>query len=350
MLRAGIVGCGGVSRAHMQVYSILKKDVSIVAVCDTELNKSKAFADQFRIGASFTDHQDMLEESTLDFVDICTPTSTHSSIAVDAAKKGVSVLVEKPMARSTEQCRTMIEQAERSKVSLCVCHNKILSEPLTELQTILKERDLKITLCSIRSRTNQRNQKPWARRKEEGGVLWELGCHSAYFLRELLGEIDTVFATSNLVRGPADDNIYVFLRSKSGTLCSMDVSWWPTYAEEYMCNMDTETGEHVSLDLETDYFSIVKPRDLNMPVVDFSSKILADLQKFCRMRFGYAMKYLSRGRWAFIRRTHLALIREYIVSLNNHSTPPVTGEDGLATIKILEAIERSIQENQPIRV
>lgn len=68
------------------------------------------------------------------------------------------------------------------------------------------------------------------------------------------------------------------------------------------------------------------------------------------MRFGYAKKYLhslTSSKWKFLRRTHLGLIGGFIDSLKDESPPPVSGQDGLETIRILEAVASSLENGRP---
>jgi predicted dehydrogenase len=349
VLRVGLIGCGMISTTHMQVYSILKNDIEVVAVCDPNLDRANCLAKRYGISTTFASYEDMLDKVRPDFVDICTPTPTHSRIALDSARSGCNILVEKPMARSSEECQTMIEEAERNRVSLCVCHNRLFSPSLIKAREILGENDRRISLCTVRLKVRRGVEESWKRETGGGGALWETGTHPAYLQRCLLGDIDSVFAMCNLVTGPMPDNFFILLHSRSGAIGLVDLSWWQTPAHVFQCQIETEAGEQIELDLNSEYFDIKKAIDRNRIAVDLAAKVINDLKKSYKARISLAAKYALRG-VRFIRRTHLALISQFVESLNNHTAPPVTGQDGLETIRILHAVEASIEKGTAVTV
>ncbi len=111
-VRIGIIGTGGIARAHVNAYKQMP-DVEILGVCDVIPGKSEAFArDAGLTGArTFDDHRSMLELD-LDGVSVCTPNVAHHRTAVDALQAGKNVLVEKPMAVTLEQAVEMARTAK----------------------------------------------------------------------------------------------------------------------------------------------------------------------------------------------------------------------------------------------
>lgn len=348
MLSVGIVGAGYVAKVHMQVYSMLKDRVQVVAVCDTHSDSAKSLAAQYRVASVYDNHLDMLEKMAPDFVDICTPTSTHAQIATDSANKGSHILVEKPMARTSAECKTMAREAEKNNVSLCICHNQIFAPSFLRAKKVLADQNHRINLCSITSRIPEVNVQYWTGKGKEGGILWEGGTHAAYVQRFFLGQIDRVSAISKRVLCPVDDNFCVLTQSKSGAFGLIELSCWKARADWFHCSIDSEGGERFELDSSFDYFAITRPREYGTIGINWLAHVLGDARRFSQMRMGYAMKYLSSGRIRFTRRRHLMLIRQFIESLNNHSPPPVTAQDGVETIRTLEAIEESIQKGRPV--
>jgi predicted dehydrogenase len=120
IIRVGLVGCGRNSKNHLRAY-ILTPEVRIVAVCDLEETKARERAWEFGVEHVYTDYEAMLDLD-LDLVDIVTPTSTHSDLAMRALESGHNVLVEKPMALTSRECLNMINAARRNNMTLCVCH------------------------------------------------------------------------------------------------------------------------------------------------------------------------------------------------------------------------------------
>ena len=125
MLKFAIIGFGGLAKVHFNNIPIVSKthpDIKLVALCDID---PKAFETQTETNLSATNisldftglniyysAEELFEKEELDFVITAIPTHEHSRIAVMGLNKGVHVFSEKPMARTLEQGREMIEAAK----------------------------------------------------------------------------------------------------------------------------------------------------------------------------------------------------------------------------------------------
>ena len=134
-MNIGLIGCGRVSEIHLLAYKHIS-EANVVAVSDINLHRARAFAKKHGIEKAFENSSELFNIKNLDFVDICTPTSTHTKIACDAAKYGHNILLEKPMARSTEECDKIIHDISKHGVKLSICHNQLFL-PLVEPPSVL---------------------------------------------------------------------------------------------------------------------------------------------------------------------------------------------------------------------
>jgi predicted dehydrogenase len=116
----GIIGTGGISRAHAQAYLDLPDRVRLVAVADIDGEKAREAAAQWDVEQVFDDYRDLLALDEIDAVSICTPTCAHSAPAIDALGAGKHVLVEKPMAATTAEAQRMVAAAQTSGKMLMV--------------------------------------------------------------------------------------------------------------------------------------------------------------------------------------------------------------------------------------
>ena len=106
-LKIGIIGTGWIAESHVESYKRCP-DVEIVAAADLVPGKAKAFCEKFGLTETrcYESHTDLLANEELDAVSVCTYNRTHAVCTIDALKKGVHVLCEKPM------CVTMDEAVE----------------------------------------------------------------------------------------------------------------------------------------------------------------------------------------------------------------------------------------------
>ena len=113
--RIGIIGSGGIAKAHARAYKEIE-GVEVVAVSDVVEGKAGAFIDELELrgATAFTDHLQALSESRLDGVSVCTPNIAHHRVSVDSLNAGVHVLTEKPMAVTLDQAVEMEQTARRT--------------------------------------------------------------------------------------------------------------------------------------------------------------------------------------------------------------------------------------------
>ena len=97
----GIIGTGGISRAHAEAYRQLSKDAHIVAVADIDAQRAREAASSWGVEHAFEDYRELLDLEAVDAVSVCTYTRAHCAPVVAALQAGKHVLVEKPMAATT---------------------------------------------------------------------------------------------------------------------------------------------------------------------------------------------------------------------------------------------------------
>lgn len=125
-----MIGTGLMGRIHTNGYKRLGdffpeyeyRPVLQVA-CSRREEKIKAFAEQWGYASYETDWRKVIERDDVDAVDICTPNDTHAEIAIAAAKAGKMILCEKPLARTLEEAKEMVEVIEKAGVKNTVWYN-----------------------------------------------------------------------------------------------------------------------------------------------------------------------------------------------------------------------------------
>ncbi len=106
-LKIGVAGAGNISvNAHLPAYTECD-NIEVVAICDLDIDRAKAAADKFGIPAYYGSVEDMLQNTALDAVDICTWNNGHAPVCIAAAKAGKHIVCEKPMAKSLADAKAM---------------------------------------------------------------------------------------------------------------------------------------------------------------------------------------------------------------------------------------------------
>lgn len=119
ILKTAAIGVGSLGRHHARIHRALAATgkTEFVGVCDADEQTAQAIAREHD-AEYFTNWRDLIEK--VDAVSIATPTETHARIAVEFLKRGVHVLVEKPIARTLQEADRMIDAAAKSGAKLMV--------------------------------------------------------------------------------------------------------------------------------------------------------------------------------------------------------------------------------------
>jgi predicted dehydrogenase len=128
-LNVGLIGCGFMGRTHSNAYrkvwNFFKLPCQPVlkAICDTNADKAKAFAENWGYESVETDYRKLLARKDIDVVDICVPNNMHKDIAIAAAAAGKMIVCEKPLALNVAEGKEMVEAVEKAGVPNLVSFN-----------------------------------------------------------------------------------------------------------------------------------------------------------------------------------------------------------------------------------
>jgi predicted dehydrogenase len=181
--RIGIIGIGGIcNAAHIPTY-VNNPRVDIVAVCDIlEERATTAKNTYFPSAAVYSKYADLLQDESIDAVDICTPNYLHSEIAVAALDAGKHVFCEKPDAINPHEALRMQEAAQRNQKHLMVMRNNRFLNTSQYLKQYIEEGnagELYAGRCGWIRRRGIPGKGGWFTTKAQsgGGPLIDLGVH-----------------------------------------------------------------------------------------------------------------------------------------------------------------------------
>lgn len=228
-MRVGVVGVGGMGTVHARKYTLMD-DVELFAY-DRNTDKLDVYCNEFGAVAAAT-----LDEliSKVDAVDVCTPTDAHRDIALETIAAGKPTLVEKPMARTVEQCAELVDAAKKAGVLLMPGQVvRFFPEFAAAHKAVM---DGKVgTAAAVRTRRGGRSPKGtdlWFHDHERsGGILLDLAVHDFDWLLWTFGDVKSVFSRSvrlgNTVEGAEIDGDYslTILEFKSGCIGHVETTW-----------------------------------------------------------------------------------------------------------------------------
>jgi len=121
-IRTAIIGTGFMGRVHLEAVRRIGS-VEVATVAGRNREAARRLAACFSIPTVTTDYREILRDSAIDAVHICTPNAQHFPMAKDALLAGKHVLSEKPLATSAAQGEELVAIAARQGLRNCVCHN-----------------------------------------------------------------------------------------------------------------------------------------------------------------------------------------------------------------------------------
>ena len=191
-VKFGIIGTGGRGGEGFGQRIGKREDVLIQALCDPNPVRMKAAAERFaNHPACYATVEELLTAERLDAVLITSPDYCHEDNAVAALKRGVHVLVDKPLATAVQGCRNIIQAAEEAGKTVMIGFNMRHHPAIRRLKQIVDEGTLgRVFLIECRSFYNfgRTYMSRWNRKREYSGGLWvHKGSHDFDVLQWLLG-------------------------------------------------------------------------------------------------------------------------------------------------------------------
>lgn len=345
MLNIGIIGCGQIAvNRHAPEYAS-NDSCRIVALYDP--NQSRAAAIGERYGGDAYDSLEALLTSHIDAVSICTANSCHYSDTIKALNSGIHVLCEKPMAVTFEQCREMVEAADRNKKVLMLAHNQRYNISHQKAREMISSGEIgKVISFALtfghsgpEKWTGQANPWFYDKVKSQFGAMADLGVHKLDLLRYLCGcNISTVTAKLGTLdkRYPdgssiaVDDNAFFILSMENGAMGTVRASW-TFYGDEDHSSIIYGTKGTIRLYDDPEYSIIVTDIGGKKKHINLSS-----------MRTNFERTNGADD--------NSGVIDSFVASILNGTRSISDGHDALDSMRAVFAAQQSAQEDRTIKL
>ena len=173
-VKVGVIGIGNMGWHHARVLSLLR-DADLVGVADPDESRGKLAVEQFQC-EWFKDYHDLI--SKVDAICIAVPTLLHHKVGLDCLKAGVNVLIEKPIAATELEAKSLINASKISNCLLQVGHIERFNPAFRELNKIVQNEDIVVL--------EARRHSPHADRANDVSVVMDLMIHDIDLVLELV--------------------------------------------------------------------------------------------------------------------------------------------------------------------
>ena len=322
-IRIAVVGAGAMGMNHLRVLKDFDEEkIELVGIAETNELSLKNAMHRFHI-AGYKDYRQMVERTRPDLVSIVVPTYLHYEVASFILNQRINVLIEKPIAKSIVEGQALLELARLHEVKIAVGHVERFNPAIVELRKRLQNDALGRTFY-----LHARRIGPFPPRIRDVGVTLDLASHDIDIMRYLANaEIVHVYAqTQQRIHNSCEDLLLGLLRFSNGTIGMLDVNWLtPTKVREL-----TITGEkgmflvnYLTQEVyfyENDYTLTNWDTLRSLTGVSEGTMTRLKIQKAEPLRLEY---------------------EDVIAALKSDVQPTVTGEDGLAVLKVVQNFEQA---------
>jgi predicted dehydrogenase len=195
MVRYGVVGLGHIAQAAvLPAFKNAKKNSALAALVSDDPVKLKKLGHKYKINTlcSYDQYDELLKSGKIDAVYICLPNTLHRDYTERAARAGIHVLCEKPMATTAADCEAMIRAADENDIRLMIAYRLHFEEAnlkAMELAHSGKLGDLRIfnsVFCMQVEEGNIRTRKAMG-----GGPLYDIGIYCINAARYIFSDEPT---------------------------------------------------------------------------------------------------------------------------------------------------------------
>ncbi len=330
-MKVAVIGVGTMGRHHARVYSELP-EADLVAISDSDSIRAESTANKFGIRA-YTDHREMLEKEKPDAVSVVVPTALHEKVGMDVLDAGVNILIEKPIAATIEEGTRLIQKARAMKKQLMIGHVVRFDPALQALKQKLDAGEL--------GRIYQifcRRAGPFPTRIQDVGVVIDLAPHDVDIMRFLAGTDPTrVYSEiEKRIHTDHEDLLWASLRFPDGVIGALEINWLtPTKIREVLV-----LGER----------GMFRADALTQDLYFYENSLVNDVQ-WATLQTIKGVSEGSMTRYAIPRFEPLkAELQSFLKAIQDEKPVPISGEDGLAALKISLALVDSGQRHQVVEL
>src|SRR6476661_3058208 len=296
-LRVGVVGVGVMGSNHARVFAGLP-GTELVGVADPD-RKQADFVARTLGCVAVSDVNELLERD-VDAITIAAPTHLHREVALACIKRGVHVMVEKPIASSVEEGRDIIVAARTAGVVLMVGHVERFNPAVQAIKDALRGEDiLSIAITRV---------GPFPPRMSNVGVVIDLAVHDidliGWFTGSKIVEVQPQLSSAKAER---EDIALLQFRTASGVLAHINTNWLTPFKARTV---------HVATKRK-------------YVIGDLLTRQVTECFGF-QPDGSYSMRHLSVGHSEPLRDE----LSAFVTAVRTGTEPPVTGEEGAASLEI----------------
>lgn len=318
-----VVGCGSFARAFSSAIQGELNEIDLY-FASRDASRASLFASELGGSGSFGSYEAAMADGRVEGVYICTPHHLHLEHARMAAGRGKHILLEKPLARTAEEARNIVDLTAAAGVTLMVAENYRFMPPVLAAREMVDRGDLG-DLRLVQLQEDFPFQPAEWRNDADlngGGVLIDGGIHKASLLAYLAGDPSEVYAAQVPSAQPglaAEDGVVAMLRYASGLVGVINHSWSAGPHSQRPWVTLSGSRASVAFELGGDWIDTIDAA-------------------------GRRRRELGGDRAGLA-----AMVREFRQAVQHGREPAMTGPEGARDVALVEACYESMRSGVPVR-
>lgn len=352
-IKTGIVGCGAVGHFHARAFQQLPGS-ELTACCNVRLGRAQEFGAQYGIPA-FDSVSEMIRKTGVEALSICTPHPAHREFAVEAARLGVHIAVEKPLASSLSDCDAMIEATQRGGALGATISQRRFYPPARRVKQAIEAGKIGKPILGSVNMLGWRTMEYYASAEwrgtwqgEGGGVLVNQAVHQLDLLLWYMGEAREVYGMWDTLNHPSlevEDTAVAVVRFANGALGSISVSNSQNPALFGNVRVHGENG--ASIGVQTDGGAMFIAGQNNKIEPPFNDLWTVPGEEHLKEQWKTEDAACFAAPDA-IEQFHVQQLDDFLHAIDENRAPAITLQDGRRTVELFTAIYQSGRDHRPV--
>jgi myo-inositol 2-dehydrogenase/D-chiro-inositol 1-dehydrogenase len=330
-MKIGLIGAGRIGQLHAELLTYHVPGAAIKTAAEINMADVKEWAKQLNILNLTTDYSDILNDSEIEAVLICSSTDTHAHMIIEAAKAGKHIFCEKPIDFNIKKIRQALNSVKEAGVKLQIGFNRRFDHNFKRVRELVESGKVgDVHIVKITSRDPA--PPPLEYLKVSGGIFLDMTIHDFDMARYLsLSEVAEVYAQGAVLIDPAIgqvgdvDTAVITLKFENGAMGVIDNSRQAVYGYDQRVEVFGSKGY---VEVKNDF-----PDSAKLSTAE--GIVSAKPHYFFLER--YKMSYVEE-------------LKAFVDAVASDREPPVTGNDGLQPVLIGVAALKSLKEKKPVKI
>ena len=328
MINIAVIGCGYWGPNYIRIFSGLPS-ATVSHCCDIDTAKLSSIKSIYPTVATTTRYQDILENAKIDAVCISTPASTHYTIGREALLNGKHVLIEKPLALSSEDAQALVRLARKEDRILMVGHVYLYHPAVQKIKSYFSEGQFDDLYYLYSARTGLGPVR------RDTNAMWDLAPHDLSIYLYLLGEMPKNVSANGAchLQDGIEDMVLLAIEFPRKVMGYIHASWLDPYKSRRL----TIVGKSKMLLFEdtnpTEKIKIFDQKEVEQEARTYGEFLLQERSGDIHIPKIESAEPLRNE------------CMQFIQCIEENADPITNGEEGLQIVKILEAAEKSLKSS-----